>query len=636
MKRPVTSPVHHWAPHPGKRGGYTLIEILVATLLTLIMMGAVVTIFGMIGESISDSRSLLETTDRLRAAQNTLKRDLQGVTATMLPPRRPESAEGYLEYVEGPIGPVIAPWVIARNTETGEPDSTVGDIDDILMFTVHSPDEPFVGRVRYKRAPVGTETPDANSPDHYGQFVYKERIVESQTAEVIWFIRGRTLYRRVLLVLPSFDFDLRLPGQGASGPNPDDPRARDDRQGLYAYNDISAHQEWVDGDWLEDPVTYPNPFEDPDTPYLVPNSLSDLTKPECRFGHHPAAFPCHPHNVEPWGGLLYPPDPSMEWYLGLRLPTLCECSAANWVAGDPLPALELEPIPGAGDFDAWLNPHPWMGDGPDADTTPDTVVDPATGAYPYYYDPANVPPTQRIGEDVILTNVIGFDVKAWDPGAPVVEVIDNKETPGDPSDDMPLFALMPGDPGCLDAVNKRGTTIGDFRYRVASYGAYADLNYMCLLGPTANPNPPPTFLPKPNYAPPANRPEPQLNGPGHFRSRIRGTLPYLGKLPNPPVGKDFSDPNDWPPPTDRLASVYDTWSFHYEHDGIDQDGVGGTDQGTNGFDDDNNGVVDDPLEMETSPPYPEPLRGIQVKLRVFEPDSRQVREVTVKQDFLPR
>jgi hypothetical protein len=41
-------------------------------------------------------------------------------------------------------------------------------------------------------------------------------------------------------------------------------------------------------------------------------------------------------------------------------------------------------------------------------------------------------------------------------------------------------------------------------------------------------------------------------------------------------------------------------------------------------------------ERETMPPYPVPLRGIQVKIRTFEPDSRQIREVTVVQDFLPR
>ena len=41
-------------------------------------------------------------------------------------------------------------------------------------------------------------------------------------------------------------------------------------------------------------------------------------------------------------------------------------------------------------------------------------------------------------------------------------------------------------------------------------------------------------------------------------------------------------------------------------------------------------------EKTKSPPYPAPLRGIQVKIRVFEPDSRQIREVTVVQDFLPQ
>ena len=82
--------------------------------------------------------------------------------------------------------------------------------------------------------------------------------------------------------------------------------------------------------------------------------------------------------------------------------------------------------------------------------------------------------------------------------------------------------------------------------------------------------------------------------------------------------------------------VYCTWSFHYEHDGIHQNPGAPLDGGTSGFDDNNDGVVDSPDEWETSPPYPAPLRGIQVKIRIFEPDSRQVREVTVVQDFLPR
>ena len=39
--------------------------------------------------------------------------------------------------------------------------------------------------------------------------------------------------------------------------------------------------------------------------------------------------------------------------------------------------------------------------------------------------------------------------------------------------------------------------------------------------------------------------------------------------------------------------------------------------------------VDDPLERETSPPYPVPLAGVKVVLRVYERDARQVREASV-------
>ena len=66
-------------------------------------------------------------------------------------------------------------------------------------------------------------------------------------------------------------------------------------------------------------------------------------------------------------------------------------------------------------------------------------------------------------------------------------------------------------------------------------------------------------------------------------------------------------------------SVYDTWSFHYEQDGIRQPGTsiqGVIDAGTNGLDDNPNQYpgVDDMSERETSPPYPYPLRGLRVKI----------------------
>lgn len=420
MKRPVKSDRFCCNSNQQPRG-FTLVEILVATALTLVMITAVVSIFGQIGDSVNKSRATLEMTDRLRAAVARLGLDLSGTTVTVLPPRRPEAGEGYKEIIEGPN---TAEANIAVD-EGGALDQTVGDFDDILMFTAHGTGRPFAGLC-------------AGAP------------IESDVAEIAWFVRGNTLYRRVLLVAPE-------------APISTDPG------GYFANNDVSVRN--VGG-------------------IMVANTLGDLSKRECRFAHHPTAFP---FDARGWGLL--------------GLPTLRECSSANWIAGGMAPEAKT-----AAKIDFWRNPHPWA-------TTDDEKL---SGTRDEYSD------GQRFAEDAILTNVIGFDVKVWDPEA----------------------------------------------------GTYVDL------GSGAG----------------------RFGGNGDARSGLNSSA----------------------------YRVYDTWSLHYEHDGIDQDGRLGVDQGTNGFDDDGSGGVDDAGERETAPPYPFPLRGIQVKIRVFEPDSRQVREVTVVQDFLSK
>jgi len=82
--------------------------------------------------------------------------------------------------------------------------------------------------------------------------------------------------------------------------------------------------------------------------------------------------------------------------------------------------------------------------------------------------------------------------------------------------------------------------------------------------------------------------------------------------------------------------TYDTWSMHYEFNGIDEDATLGVDQGTNGLDDNNNGIVDDEAEFETLPPYRFPLRGIEVRIRCQDPGSKQVRQMTVVHSFEAR
>jgi hypothetical protein len=94
-----------------------------------------------------------------------------------------------------------------------------------------------------------------------------------------------------------------------------------------------------------------------------------------------------------------------------------------------------------------------------------------------------------------------------------------------------------------------------------------------------------------------------------------------------------------PDPRSQLTLItWDTWPFYYERDEVDQDDNGGLiDEGVNGLNDNPNvnGVVDDPLERETAPPYPFPLRGVQVRVRIVDPDSQQVRQVTMAADFVP-
>jgi type II secretory pathway component PulJ len=452
------------------------VEILVATTLSLILLGAVVRMFGDVGQSITDSRSMLEAADRLRLTAARLQQDLAGVTVTMSPPRKPENNEGYFEYIEGPVGTtpytaggtqMTAPSAVAINTDvsTTQPDSTVGDFDDILMFTTRSTGQPFVGR----NGIVGAA-------------------IQSDVAEVAWFVRGRTLYRRVLLVAPSAFTSIA----GA---------------GFYANYDISVRSAGAGN--------------------VTPNTLGDLTKRENRFAHPIDVFP---FDVRRW-----------QWSSGTTvfptLPTLRECSSTGWIAGVTLPPSPAN-SPTAATLDFWTN-----------DATK-RVADNAMIV------PLGILDGSRIADDVILTNVIGFDVKAWDP----------------------MYPLATG-----------------------GNGAYVDLGYNNAA-----------------YAPGLAN---SLSHWGHQKSGLN-------------------------PTNIHNARVYDTYSFHYEAVGTGLAG-GHPGRAINGFDDPDdsgvpNGIVDDIVyngastagENETAPPYPIPLRGIQVKIRVFEPDSRQVREVTVVQDFL--
>ena len=194
----------------------------------------------------------------------------------------------------------------------------------------------------------------------------------------------------------------------------------------------------------------------------------------------------------------------------------------------------------------------------------------------------------RLGDDVLLTNVLAFDVQVFDPNAPIY-------TPAG-------IAVDPRDAGY--SAQYHGTPV--------SYGAYVDLGFG--IGYPSGPFP--VFYNTPNGG-------------------IRPVLPAGGTLGLTPVLPVAAQNTVYGGSPFSTAYTYDTWSLHYENDGIAQNASHAADTGTNGLDDDGSGIVDDLPEFDTQPPFAAKLRGVRVTVRVYEPNSQQVREITVVQDFLP-
>jgi hypothetical protein len=237
----------------------------------------------------------------------------------------------------------------------------------------------------------------------------------------------------------------------------------------------------------------------------------------------------------------------------------------------------------------------------------------------------------RRGEDVMLTDALGFDLRVYDPGAPLFAHAET-ETILEPTDPAWTTAYIHADnrQGVSSSIG-RNNSASNPTFPFVGQGAYVDLGYGFD-----------------GRLPPANR---ELASPQFAPVFSTATVPWFFNA------RALSDVYN-----NKLApgyAVFDTWSFHYENDGVnedhDKDAAGNPmiDEGTNGLDDrdpriagSNVDVVDDVAdiatlgpddvgERETVPPYDKPLRGVQAVLRLYERDSRQVRQVRVYQSFVP-
>ena len=724
-----------------RHSGFTLIEMLVAMAITLVMMGAVVTLFANLTNSVKNRRATTEMSGQLRHVRNVLQQDLQGATCPGQTWQRPESNHGYIEIVEGQyhegyasnlldfdannpntavsvlnpeidhVGSTLPSSVDATKTPFADAKwatdgSGLGDADDVLMLTTRNEREPFVGRIP-SQVRIATNPQVAQGFMSWDKNGTATESAQSPLAEVIWFAVEnpghtdptladnptaagffgepgyRTIYRRTLLIAPwlnpyrytdsntgqvtdTFTFDggsfKAEPGLLRILPHGKNLALESAIAALIAFQDrydISARLEWD-----------PNIDSGKGRWKIMANTLSDLTKRENRFNHFgfnwgPSAsqpptrkFPFQSvsmgsdysgNNVKV-GFALDPETPPMPPPPTIAFGELTTIGAVNKAVGayridtkGPTYWLrpfvyveETPPSQAPATFTQATAQAIMSGKGINADGQIERIVH---GPVPLW--------GSRRGEDVMMTDVLAFDLRVYDPGAPIFATVRTAGTSSTP----PQYdvVLTPSDPGWrgnapagadgaymhtdnmgnVNGIGNSGTvTLSSAPY--VGQGAYVDLGY--------------------GYDP---------------RFRDFGTGLGIGVFPLPKYATAFaSAAAPWffyPRGVSDVFGhnrspgycVYDTWSFHYENNGVDEDGNGVADQGTNGLDDADfrtvtpfdafntaapfdfaiNGV-DDVGERETTPPYDKPLRGMQALIRTYERDSRAIRQVRVNQHFM--
>lgn len=160
----------------GHRKGLTLVELLVTVALMLLVMTIIVSTFQAATTSMTVAQTDQDLATITRRLDTVIRQDLQGATARFTPPLDPTSGLGYFEYGENAFA-----------------DAQGEDTDDYIAFTAKAPPgQPFTGRIML---PVGR--------DNLGRPIqFRPTVVTSEYAEIIYYQRHGNLYRRVLLIAP--------------------------------------------------------------------------------------------------------------------------------------------------------------------------------------------------------------------------------------------------------------------------------------------------------------------------------------------------------------------------------------------------------------------------------------------------
>lgn len=564
------------------RRGLTLVEMMVSVVLTLMVVFALVRVFALLGDNVTAGRATIEMSGSLRNAAQMLREDLEGLTVTTLPPRSPEQNEGYIELTDGPS---------TDSQHFVQP--TSGDAQMVSLAPERAQDQ-------------GVELIDADNDGYVDSNAYDTSV--GDVDDILAFTSRRTQHPftgtisdgRIRRRLGSTDGvgpvlipQLLAPTQILESPNAEiiwwlqveRNLATSDLQtlqSLSAAEQIAIATSAVGSPGITDEAAriltaqrYPN-FTSATlgTPVRSLHRRVLLIRPDLDLSSVVL------NDVNELAEFLSNNDISVRvirqdsGQFRVEANSLGDLTIRRNRAYRSIDLLEDNPLrhsPSSSHISAQRS-----GEMLNANSLILRHGAMKDMVVPHLYaDGTNERVIMlRRGKDVVLSDALAFDVQVWDPQA-IVKVLNDGT------------AVSPNDPSYTASVVQ--TPYG-------STGAYVDLGF--------------AVRPK--------RMSPLPTGPTSYRGRFGGVPHTKSQLWN------------------NLNATYCTWSDHYEFDGWDQDNDDVVDEGRNGIDEAPHEFgVDDPSELETSPPYPHPLRGLKVTMRIMDSGTRQVRQSSVITDFLP-
>ena len=620
------------AQRPGRsRRGLTLLEMVVTVALLILIMTIVVQIFQSATGAMSASRAYQELDQGLRRLDSTIRQDLNGVTARLTPPLDPKDNLGYFEYIENAFA-----------------DAQGEDADDCLSFTAKAPEgQPFTGRV-WLPLPANQ--------------AIQPTLVTSQYAEVIYFLRNGNLYRRVLLVAPERQSSLGM-GAGANG-GYSTPMFNGLSVSWQGMNDLSAR---------------PSTTFRPATSAPILNTLSDLTNRENRAFHprffndtygnglpddqnrdgipdyyptlYPQVFDANPPLINevplqvPSRSSNLMPFPYMYQWAYSRTDPATVGSGQGWIhsldpSGSSFNQAPLEigdslPVPTtAGARQTSYGLPTWRETMSTAWTDP-VLRSPGNQSLGLQYrdpsaDPANDPnnvnflppvagqpfsdnagstsfqtttiPSPIWEDDLIMTGVRSFDIKAYDnmfPGYVDLGWGDDIRVNGGVT--PPFLTGTPVDSSAGNTQAPRWT------YNGTTYSN--DNNRLFHLTYAHEGRIPPL---RADFRLDAQSPNPTY-----------GTAAYTPQFPA--FAGYTSNVGDDQTSVIRLRRVWDSWSTDYTR--APGSAHNATTYRPTGL------PFEPPVYPSYPPPYPMPLRGIQIQIRVVDPRNERIKTLTIRQDF---